>query len=66
MHSFRAGYGTSDMVFTVRQLPGKSIEQEMHLYRFFVDLMNVFDSQTKCIRKSISEAWLPAEILYYL
>ena len=41
---FRAGRGTMDMVFSVRQLQEKCIEQRVPLYQVFVDLTKAFDT----------------------
>ena len=40
---FRAGRSTVDMVFSLRQLPEKSREQNMPLYIAFIDLKKAFD-----------------------
>jgi len=41
---FRSGRGTNDMIFSVRQLQEKCIEQHMPLYQVFVDLTKAFDT----------------------
>lgn len=41
---FRAGRGTSDMVFATRQLHEKCREQNQELHMVFVDLSNAFDT----------------------
>ncbi|XP_078593825.1 uncharacterized protein LOC144871797 [Branchiostoma floridae x Branchiostoma japonicum] len=41
---FRAGRGTSDMVFAVRQLQEKCREQNQELHLVFVDLTKAFDT----------------------
>ena len=41
---FRSGRGTTDMIFSVRQLQEKCIEQQMPLYQVFVDLTKAFDT----------------------
>ena len=41
---FRAGRGTADMIFAVRQLQEKCQEQNRSLYLTFVDLTKVFDT----------------------
>jgi len=41
---FRAGRGTTDMIFTARQLQEKCREQHRHLYMIFIDLTKAFDS----------------------
>ena len=44
---FRAGRSTIDMVFTLRQLQEKAIEQNMPLFIAFVDFSKAFDSVTR-------------------
>ena len=41
---FRAGRGTSDMIFSLRQIQEKCIEQNMPLYMIFVDFTKAFDT----------------------
>ncbi|XP_026502255.1 craniofacial development protein 2-like, partial [Terrapene carolina triunguis] len=41
---FRPGRSTVNMVFAVRQIQGKCIEQNMHLYAVFIDLTKAFDT----------------------
>lgn len=41
---FRAGRSTADMIFTLRQLQEKSIEQRRPLYVVFVDFSKAFDT----------------------
>ena len=41
---FRAGRGTMDMIFSVRQLQEKCIEHQVALYQVFVDLTKAFDT----------------------
>ncbi|XP_029766781.1 uncharacterized protein LOC112117806 [Terrapene carolina triunguis] len=41
---FRPGRSTVDMVFAVRQIQEKCIEQNMHLYAVFIDLTKAFDT----------------------
>lgn len=41
---FRPGRSTIDMVFTVRQIQEKCIEQQMDLYTVFIDLTKAFDT----------------------
>ena len=43
---FRKDRGTTDMLFTARQLQEKCQEQNMDLFMTFVDLTNEFDSQS--------------------
>ena len=41
---FRSGHGTSDMIFSARQLQEKCREQHMDLVMVFIDLVKAFDS----------------------
>ena len=41
---FRAGRSTSDMIFTLRQLQEKAVEQQRPLYVVFVDFKKAFDT----------------------
>ena len=41
---FRAGRSTSDMIFTLRQLQEKAVEQQQTLYIVFVDFSKAFDT----------------------
>ena len=41
---FRSGRGTADMIFAVRQVQEKCVEQQMPLYQVFVDLTKAFDT----------------------
>ena len=41
---FRSNRGTTDMIFSVRQLVEKCIEQNVPLYQVFVDLTKAFDT----------------------
>ena len=41
---FRAGRSTTDMIFTIRQLQEKAIEQHVPLYIVFVDFSKAFDT----------------------
>ena len=41
---FRSGRGTTDMIFSARQLQEKCIEQQVPLYQVFVDLTKAFDT----------------------
>ena len=42
---FRAGRGTVDMVFSLKQVQEKCIEQKMPLYMVFVDFTKAFDTE---------------------
>ena len=44
---FRAGRGTSDMIFPARQLQEKCMEQHRDLYTTFVDLTKAFDTVSR-------------------
>ena len=44
---FRAGRGTSDMIFAARQLQEKCMEQHRDLYTTFVDLTKAFDTVSR-------------------
>ena len=44
---FRAGRGTTDMIFAARQLQEKCIEQHQALYTTFVDLTKAFDTVSR-------------------
>ena len=41
---FRPNRGTTDMVFSLRQLQEKCIEQNLDLYHCFIDLSKAFDT----------------------
>ena len=41
---FRAQRGTSDMIFSARQIQEKCLEQNMDLYQCFIDLTKAFDT----------------------
>lgn len=41
---FRGGRGTTDMIFSLKQIQEKSIEQNMPLYMIFVDFTKAFDT----------------------
>ena len=43
-NGFRSGRGTVDMTFSVQQIKEKCIEEQKHLYQFFVDLTKAFDT----------------------
>ena len=45
--SFRAGRGTTDMVFVLRQIQEKCREQNMGLYAAFIDLTKAFDTVSR-------------------
>ena len=46
-YGFRAGRGTSDMIFAARQLQEKCMEQHRDLYTTFMDLTKAFDSVSR-------------------
>ena len=41
---FRTGRGTTDMIFSARQIQEKCLEQQVPLYQVFVDLTKAFDT----------------------
>ena len=43
-NGFRSGRGTVDMIFSVRKIQEKCIEQQKPLYQVFVDLNKAFDT----------------------
>ena len=52
---FRSGRGTVDMIFAVRQVQEKCIEQQMSLYQVFVDLTKAFDTVNRNVLWKILE-----------
>ena len=46
---FRKGRGTADMIFVVRQLQEKCLEQNRALYMVFVDLTKAFDTVNRSL-----------------
>ena len=44
---FRKNRGTTDMIFTVRQLQEKCVEQHQDLYLLFIDLTKAFDTVSR-------------------
>ena len=44
---FRKDRGTIDMIFTARQLQEKCQEQNVDLYKIFVDLTKAFDTVSR-------------------
>ena len=46
---FRKGRGTADMIFVVRQLKEKCLEQNRALYMVFVDLTKAFDTVNRSL-----------------
>ena len=44
---FRAGRGTTDMIFAMRQIQEKCREQNQDLYMVFIDLTKAFDSLSR-------------------
>ena len=44
---FRPGRSTTDMIFVIRQVQEKCIEQNMALYSIFIDLTKAFDTVNK-------------------
>ena len=54
---FRAGRSTSDMIFTLRQLQEKAVEQHQPLYVVFVDFTKAFDTVDRTTLWKILEAY---------
>ena len=50
---FRAGRGTVDMIFSLKQVQEKCIEQQMPLYMVFVDFTKAFDTVNRSALWSI-------------
>jgi len=50
---FRAGRGTTDMIFAARQIQKKCREQNRDLYMVFIDLTKAFDSVNKHVRREL-------------
>lgn len=46
---FHSGRGTTDMIFTARQLQEKCREQHKDLFMVFVDLTKAFDTVNRCL-----------------
>ena len=46
---FRAGRGTTDMIFSLKQIQEKCIEQNMSLYMVFVDFTKAFDTVNRSL-----------------
>ena len=61
---FRAGRGTIDMIFAVRQVLEKAREQNRDLYLMFVDLTKAFDSVNRdALWKVLSKCGCPPKFL---
>ena len=60
---FRKDRGTTDMIFTARQLQEKCQEQNMDLYMTFVDLAKPFDTVTReGLFENYGEVWLSDQV----
>lgn len=61
---FRAGRGTVDMIFGLRQLQEKSREQDKDLFMVFVDLTKAFDTVSRpTLWKVLSKLGVPSDML---
>ena len=57
---FRAGHGTTDMIFAMRQIQEKCREQNQDLYMVFIDLTKAFDSLNRTgLWKLLAKAGCP-------
>ena len=56
---FRANWGTTDMVFVLRQLQEKCREQNKELYVTFVDLTKAFDTEQEGTLADLGASRLP-------
>ena len=58
---FRANRGTTDMIFSARQIQEKSREQHRDLYMVFIDLTKAFDSINRAGLWSLRaiKIWMP-------
>ena len=57
----RPGPSTTDVIFTLRQLQEKAIEQQQALYVVFVDFAKAFDTVERETLESSGIAWLSRE-----
>lgn len=53
---FRAGRGTTDMIFSMRQVAEKVREKNQELYMVFVDLTKAFDTEPDCFVEGLAKA----------
>lgn len=60
--TFRPGCSTVDMVFTVRQVQEKCIEQVVNFYIVFIDLMKAFDTKQGSTVDHPHKTWLSQEV----
>ena len=67
---FRGGRGTVDMIFSLKQIQEKCIEQNMPLYMVFVDFTKAFDTVNRSALWTIlqkygdhsTEVWMSREV----
>ena len=63
---FRGNRSTVDMIFGLRQLQGKCIEQDRPLYMVFVDFSKAFDTIGRTgAMAATEEVWMPREVHNY-
>ena len=63
-HGFRTNRGTTDMVFSIRQLMEKAWEYNIKLYIIFIDLQKAFDSvPRKKLWKCLTEYGINGQLL---
>ena len=61
---FRAGRGTVDMIFALRQIQEKSREHDKDLFMVFVDLTKAFDTVSRpTLWKVLSKLGVPSDML---
>ena len=64
---FRAHRGTVDMIFSVRQLQEKCIEQNLDLYHCFIDLTKAFDTvNRKILWQILAKLGCPPRFIHLL
>ena len=64
---FRAQRGTSDMIFSTRQIQEKCIEQNMDLYQCFIDLTKAFDTvNRKMLWKVLKKFGCPDKFIHLI
>ena len=59
---FRKQRGMVDMVFAIRQLQEKCVEQHQDLHLLFIDLTKAFDSVNRAALGDTQQAWMPTSI----
>ena len=61
---FRSGRGTIDMIFSLRQIQEKAMEQNQELYMVFVDLTKAFDTVSRdALWKVLAKLGVPEKML---